>query len=77
MEHYHPVRGLHQHTVLAEALERWPQNLFEHFLPRIWQITQEIAARWQKKVEDFFHDPQKTEKMAIIWGGEFGWRTCA
>ena len=58
------------HTVLAEALERWPQNLFEHFLPRIWQITQEIAARWQKKVEDFFHDPQKTEKMAIIWGGE-------
>ena len=58
------------HTVLAEALERWPQNLFEHFLPRIWQITQEIASRWQKKVEDFFHDPQKTEKMAIIWGGE-------
>ena len=58
------------HTVLAEALERWPQNLFEHFLPRIWQITQEISARWQKKVEDFYHDPQKTEKMAIIWGGE-------
>ena len=57
-------------TVLAEALERWPQNLFEHFLPRIWQITQEISARWQKKVEDFYHDPQKTEKMAIIWGGE-------
>ena len=58
------------HTVLAEALERWPQNLFEHFLPRIWQITQEISARWQKKVEDFYHDPKKTEKMAIIWGGE-------
>ena len=58
------------HTVLAEALERWPQQLFEHFLPRIWQITQEISARWQKKVEDFYHDPQKTEKMAIIWGGE-------
>ena len=58
------------HPVLAEALERWPQNLFEHFLPRIWQITQEISARWQKKVEDFYHDPQKTEKMAIIWGGE-------
>ena len=58
------------HTVLAEALERWPQNLFEHFLPRIWQITQEIASRWQKKVEDFYHDPQKTEKMAIVWGGQ-------
>ena len=65
------------HTVLAEALERWPQNLFEHFLPRIWQITQEIASRWQKKVEDFYHDPQKTEKMAIIWAVRSGWRTCA
>ena len=58
------------HTVLAEALERWPQNLFEHFLPRIWQITQEISRRWQEKVENFYHDPKKTEKMAIVWGGE-------
>ena len=38
--------------------------------PGSGRSTQEIAARWQKKVEDFFHDPQKTEKMAIIWGGE-------
>ena len=58
------------HTVLAEALERWPQNLFEHFLPRIWQITLEISRRWQKKVEDFYHDPKKTEQMAIVWGGQ-------
>ena len=58
------------HTVLAEALERWPQNLFEHFLPRIWQITLEISRRWQEKVENFYHDPKKTEKMAIVWGGE-------
>ena len=58
------------HTVLAEALERWPQALFQHLLPRVWQITAEIARRWQEKVEDFYHDPRKTEKMAIIWGGE-------
>ena len=58
------------HTVLAEALERWPQSLMEGLLPRIWQIIQEIAARWQKKVEDFYHDPAKTQKMAIIWDGE-------
>ena len=58
------------HTVLAEALERWPQSLMEGLLPRIWQIIQEIAARWQKKVEDFYHDPAKTRKMAIIWDGE-------
>ena len=58
------------HTVLAEALERWPQQLVESLLPRVWQIMQEIAHRWQEKVENFFHDPSVTEKMAIVWGGE-------
>ena len=58
------------HTVLAEALERWPQNLVESLLPRIWQILVEISNRWQRKVEDYYHDPKKTEEMAIIWGGE-------
>ena len=58
------------HTVLAEALERWPQQLVESLLPRIWQILQEIARRWQEKVESFFHDPTRTEKLAILWGGE-------
>ncbi len=58
------------HTVLAEALERWPQTLMERRLPRIWQIIQEISNRWQKRVENFYHDPSKTKKMAIIWDGE-------
>ena len=53
------------HTVLAEALEVWPQQLFETLLPRIWQILQEISRRWQKKVDD----PAKTAKLAIIWDG--------
>ena len=57
------------HTVLAEALEVWPQQLFETLLPRIWQILQEISRRWQQQVEDFFHDPAKTAKLAIIWDG--------
>ena len=57
------------HTVLAEALECWPQQLFETLLPRVWQILQEIARRWQEKVESFYHDPEKTEKMAVIWDG--------
>ena len=58
------------HTVLSEALERWPQSLVEFLLPRVWQIILEISRRWQKKVEDFYHDPKKTEKMAIVWGGQ-------
>ncbi|WP_295581660.1 glycogen/starch/alpha-glucan phosphorylase [uncultured Oscillibacter sp.] len=58
------------HTVLAEALERWPQTLMQQLLPRIWQIIVEISNRWQQRVETFYHDPAKTQRMAIIWGGE-------
>ncbi len=58
------------HTVMAEALERWPQNLVESLLPRIWQILMEIAHRWQKRVEDFYHDDNKVREMAVIWDGE-------
>ncbi len=59
------------HTVLAEALERWSQTLMERRLPRIWQIIQEISSRWQRKIEEYYrYDPAKTEKMAIVWGGE-------
>ncbi|MBR3569408.1 MAG: glycogen/starch/alpha-glucan phosphorylase [Oscillibacter sp.] len=59
------------HTVLAEALERWPQNLMATLLPRVWQIVLEISRRWQEKVEEFYHhDYNKTAKMAIVWDGE-------
>ena len=57
------------HTVLSEALEVWPQQLFETLLPRVWQILQEISRRWQQQVEEFYHDPAKTAKLAIIWDG--------
>ena len=57
------------HTVLAEALEVWPQQLFETLLPRVWQILQEIARRWQQRVEAYYHDPAKSAKLAIIWDG--------
>ena len=58
------------HTVLAEALERWPQALMQTLLPRIWEIISEISHRWQKQVEDRYHDPRKTAEMAIIWDGQ-------
>ncbi len=59
------------HTVLAEALERWPQDLVAELLPRVWQIILEISKRYQEKLSQFFHgDMGKLEKMAIVWGGE-------
>ncbi len=58
------------HTVLAEALERWPQQLFETLLPRVWQILQEIARRWQEKVERLLSRPRKDRQD----GGHLGRR---
>ena len=59
------------HTVLAEALERWPQQLIETLLPRIWQILKEIARRYQNELQDRYgNDQGKIAHMAIIWGGE-------
>ena len=59
------------HTILAEALERWPQDLIAKLLPRIWIILQEIAARYQTQLEERYgNDTGKIAYMAIIWGGE-------
>ena len=59
------------HTVLAEALERWPQQLIETLLPRIWQILKEIARRYQNELQNRYgNDTGKIAHMAIIWGGE-------
>ena len=59
------------HTVLAEALERWPQQLIETLLPRIWQILKEIARRYQNELQNRYgNDQGKIAHMAIIWGGE-------
>ncbi len=59
------------HTVLSEALERWPQQLFESLLPRIWAILQEIARRYQLELEAAFPgDGGRVYRMAIIWDEE-------
>ena len=58
------------HTVLSEALERWPQELFQTLLPRIWEIVVEIARRYQDAVDEYYHDAAKTAEMAIVWDGQ-------
>ncbi|MEA4992988.1 MAG: glycogen/starch/alpha-glucan phosphorylase [Oscillibacter sp.] len=57
------------HTVLAEALEKWPQALFERLLPRVWQITAEIARRWEEKCRGYFRDEEKVRDTAVVWDG--------
>ncbi|MCQ2441921.1 MAG: glycogen/starch/alpha-glucan phosphorylase [Oscillospiraceae bacterium] len=59
------------HTVLAEALEHWPQYLVESLVPRCWQIICEINERYLKQVRDFFHgDENKARELAIVWDGD-------
>ena len=66
------------HTVLAEALERWPQGLIENLLPRIWQILKEIAARYQRTLEQHFHgDQSKVSRWPLSGTARCAWPTCA
>ncbi|MCD8375505.1 MAG: glycogen/starch/alpha-glucan phosphorylase [Oscillospiraceae bacterium] len=59
------------HTVLAEALERWPQQLMQELLPRIWQILVEISKRYQEQLNRaFYGDQAKVRDNAILWDGE-------
>ena len=55
--HRHPLRSLHQpHRPGGGAGALAPATWSSPCCPAIWQIMQEIAHRWQSKVEDFYHD---------------------
>ncbi|MCD8127610.1 MAG: glycogen/starch/alpha-glucan phosphorylase [Clostridiales bacterium] len=59
------------HTVLAEALEHWSQDLIIALLPRCWQIICEINERYLKEVRAYFHnDESKARELAIVWDGD-------
>ncbi len=59
------------HTVLAEALEHWPQILIQGLLPRIFMIMCEINDRYLADVRKFFHgDENKARELAIVWDGD-------
>ncbi|MBQ1387139.1 MAG: glycogen/starch/alpha-glucan phosphorylase [Erysipelotrichales bacterium] len=57
------------HTVMAEALETWPESYFQLLVPRIYTLIQEIDRRFRRQVNDQFHDPDLTERVAIIRDG--------
>lgn len=57
------------HTVMKEALECWPEDLFRSLLPRIHQIVKEIDNRYRALIWEQTHDAGKVEAMAVISGG--------
>ena len=59
------------HTIMAEALEKWPIELFSRLLPRIYQIIEEINRRFILDIERKFPgDQEKIRKMAIVYDGQ-------
>ncbi len=59
------------HTIMAEALEKWPIELFSRLLPRIYQIVEEINRRFIAAIsEKFPGDQEKIRKMAIVYDGQ-------
>ena len=59
------------HTIMSEALEKWPLELYSRLLPRIYQITEEINRRFVLKIQAAYPgDNSKVEKMAIIYDGQ-------
>ena len=59
------------HTIMAEALEKWPIELFSRLLPRIYQIIEEINRRFVEQIQQKYpNNPEKIRKMAIIYDGQ-------
>ncbi len=59
------------HTIMSEALEKWPIELFERLLPRVYQIIDEINRRFLLMLQQRYPgDYKKIEKMAILYNGQ-------
>ena len=59
------------HTIMAEALEKWPIDLFSRLLPRIYQIVQEIDRRFVLQIQEQYPgNEEKVQKMAILRDGQ-------
>ena len=59
------------HTIMAEALEKWPIELFSRLLPRVYQIVEEINRRFCREIEAKYPgNHEKVRKMAIIQDGQ-------
>ena len=59
------------HTIMSEALEKWPIDLFSRLLPRIYQIVEEINRRFMEQIQQMYPgDDHKMARMAILYDGQ-------
>ncbi len=59
------------HTIMAEALEKWPIEIFQSLLPRIYQIVEEINRRFVEQIyAKYPGNDEKVRKMAILYDGQ-------
>ena len=59
------------HTIMAEALEKWPIDIFQRLLPRVYQIVEEINRRFVEEIRAKYPDnEEKVRKMAILYDGQ-------
>lgn len=59
------------HTIMSEALEKWPIDLFRALLPRIYQIVEEIDRRFNEQIKAHFgNDESKIADMAILYNNQ-------
>lgn len=59
------------HTIMSEALEKWPIELFSRLLPRVYQIVEEINRRFIEEIKEKYpNDQEKIRKMAVIYDGQ-------
>ena len=59
------------HTIMAEALEKWPVELFSRLLPRVYQIIEEINRRFILEIQEKYPgNYDKIKKMAILYDGQ-------
>ena len=59
------------HTIMAEALEKWPIELFSRLLPRVYQIVEEINRRFVNDIRAAYpNQPEKVASMAILYDGQ-------
>ena len=59
------------HTIMAEALEKWPIDLFSRLLPRVYQIVEEINRRFVAQIRAKYPgNEEKVRKMAILYDGQ-------